>query len=232
MSMQKEELKYWYLRNHKLFETLNDSEISSLCIISNFKQGDKNDVIFFSQDDSQKLYTVKEGAIKICYLDETGREIITEILSDHDIFGCTSLTQQSGDSIRNEYAKVLSDHTKICTFDIEKFKHMVQTNPKLSLEYSAKINDKLVSFQQRYSDLIFKDVDTRIHDFFKNYSEHFGTRIENRIEMVMLLTHQEIAEYTASSRQSVTTSINKLIDKGILIYENRKKVVIPDITKY
>jgi CRP-like cAMP-binding protein len=230
--MLKEELKYWYLRNHSLFEMMSDPEINHLCIISVFKQGDKNDIIFFSDTDQRRLYTIKEGALKICYLDQTGKEIITEILTEHDIFGCTSFSGNSTVPGRNEYAKVLTDHTKICTFDMDRFKEVVQTNPLLSLKYSTVINDKLVSFQQRYSDLIFKDVDTRIHDFFRNYAKSFGKQTGNRIEMNMFLTHQEIAEYTASSRQSVTTAINRLEAKGVLIYENRKTVIIPDITAY
>ena len=230
--MLKEELKYWYLRNHSLFETLTDPEITNLCIISSYKQAEKNDVIFFSESDQRRLYTVKEGALKICYLDQTGKEIITEILTEHDIFGCIGFSNNPNPNHSNEYAKVLSDHIKICTFDMDRFKEVVQTNPQLSLKYSTFINDKLVSFQQRYSDLIFKDVDTRIHDFFKNYGQSFGTQTGNRLEMPMFLTHQEIAEYTASSRQSVTTAINKLIAQGSLVYENRKKVVIPDVTKY
>ena len=230
--MHKEELKYWYLRNHSLFETMTDADIHTLCIISSFKQGDKNDVINFSEFDSQRLYTVKEGAMKICYLDETGKEMITEILTEHDIFGCTSLSANSTGTKRNEYAKILTDHTKVCSFDLDRFKEVLQKNPQLSLNYSSKINDKLVSIQQRYSDLIFKDVDTRIHDFFKTYALSFGKKDGNRIEMDMHLTHQEIAEYTASSRQSVTTAINKLIDKGVLQYLSRRKVVIPDVYNY
>lgn len=230
--MLKKELKYWYLRNHSLFETMSDPEIDHLCIISSFKQGEKNDIIFFSDSDRQRLYTVKEGALKICYLDPTGKEIITEILTEHDIFGCIGFSGNNNGQQGNEYAKVLSDHIKICSFDMERFKEVVKDNPQLSLKYSTVINDKLVSFQQRYSDLIFKDVDTRIHDFFKNYGASFGKQSGNRLEMEMFLTHQEIAEYTASSRQSVTTAINKLVAQGLLIYESRKKVVIPDVTVY
>ena len=47
----------------------------------------------------------------------------------------------------------------------------------------------------------------------------------------MVLTHQEIADYTASSRQSVTSIINKLVEQGKIIYVGRKKVFIPDINK-
>ena len=47
----------------------------------------------------------------------------------------------------------------------------------------------------------------------------------------MYLTHQDIANYTAASRQTVSTIINELIKDGRIVYDGRKKVVIPDITK-
>ena len=50
--------KYWYLRNHKLFDQLNSEEIEELCIISNMKNAEKNDVIFFNDSEIKKnLYS-------------------------------------------------------------------------------------------------------------------------------------------------------------------------------
>jgi CRP/FNR family cyclic AMP-dependent transcriptional regulator len=226
----KEEMKYWFLRNHKLFDQLSDEEVDGLCIISSYKQGSKNDIIFFSENDKKRLYTIKQGILKICHNDKDGKEVITEILTEHDIFGCTNINDKSQGQIE-EYAKVLSDEIRICSFEVDNFKTILQNNPDLSIKYSSLINEKLVSFQQKYSDLIFKDVNTRVTDFFKQYAVHHAKKVNNALEMEMILTHQEIADYTASSRQSVTSIINKLIAQGKIIYEGRKKVIIPDLTK-
>jgi CRP/FNR family cyclic AMP-dependent transcriptional regulator len=74
-------------------------------------------------------------------------------------------------------------------------------------------------------------VNTRVIDFFKHYALHHAKKINGILEMEMILTHQEIADYTAASRQSVTSIINKLIAQGKIVYEGRKKVIIPDLTK-
>ena len=226
----RDEIKYWYLRNHKLFDHLNEAEVKSLCIISSYKQGNKNDIIYFSDNDKKRLYTIKQGTLKICYQDKDGKEVITELLTEHDIFGCISLTDSKQNN-EEQYAKVLSENLSICSFEVENFKRILHDNPDLSIKYSELINDKLISFQQKYSDLIFKDVNTRVADFFKRYAGYHSKNNNGVLEMEMLLTHQEIADYTASSRQSVTSIINKLVEEGKIIYEGRKKVIIPDITK-
>lgn len=216
--------KYWYLRNHKLFEQLNAQEIEDLCIISNMKNAEKNDIIFFSDLEIKKIFILKVGTVKICREDENGKEIITEMLTEGDIFG-----HISGNGNRHQYAKVLSDQVKLCFFESSNFLNVLENNSNLSLKYATAVNEKLISFQQKYEDLIFKDVDTRVTDFFKAYAKHHGKMKGNTIEMDMLLNHQDIADYTASSRQSVTTIINRLAEKGKIIYEGRKKVIIPDI---
>ncbi len=226
----REEIKYWYLKNHKLFDHLSDNDVDELCIISSYKQGDKNDIIYFSETDTKRLYTIKHGILKICHQDKEGREVITELLTEHDIFGYISLNN-SDKNLNEQYAVVLSDKLSICSFEVEKFKNVLQNNGDLSIKYSELINEKLVSFQQKYSDLVFKDVNTRVAEFFKLYASHHAKAINGVLEMEMMLTHQEIADYTASSRQSVTTIVNRLVDEGKIIYEGRKKVIIPDIDK-
>lgn len=226
----KEGIKYWYLRNHKLFDHLADHEVDSLCIISSFKQGNKNDIIHFSNNDRKRLYTIKEGTLKICHQDKDGKEVITELLTEHDIFGYINLEDSKSNS-GDEYAKVLSDKISICSFEVENFKTVLQNDNDLSIKYFALINEKLVSFQQKYSDLVFKDVNTRVAEFFKRYAKHHSKSKNGVLEMEMMLTHQEIADYTASSRQSVTSIINKFVEEGKIIYEGRKKVIIPDISK-
>lgn len=216
--------KYWYLRNHKLFEQLTSQEIEDLCIISNMKNAEKNDIIFFSESEVQKIFILKVGTVKICREDKNGKEIITEMLTQGDIFGHLNSTRYS-----QEYAKVLSDQVKLCFFEVPNFMNVLKNNSTLSIKYVDTVNEKLIAFQQKYEDLIFKDVDTRVIDFFKIYAKHHGKHVGKSIEMEMMLTHQDIADYTASSRQSVTTIINRLVEKGKIIYEGRKKVIIPNL---
>lgn len=217
--------KYWYLRNHKLFETLSQADIDSLCIISNMKNIEKNDIVFFAETEIKRIFIIKVGTLKICKEDANGKEIITEILTEGDIFG--QIYENTDKS--TTYAKALSNEVKLCFFEAENFKRILNANPDLSISFSSMIQEKLISFQQKYESLIFKDVDTRVKDFFKRYASYHGINKDNTIEMEMLLTHQDIADYTASSRQSVTTIINNLAEQGKIIYEGRKKVIIPNI---
>lgn len=221
------DLNYWYLRNHNLFEQLNDIEINELCIISSFKKAKKGEFVYFSDQDIQRLYILKKGRIKIAYYNSEELEVISEILVEGDIFGQTSLKDHPNSN--KESAQVLSDDVFVCSFTIEDFLKVLHKKPDLAIGYAQKVGDKLHVLENKYSDLIFKDVRTRVIDFFKLNAKYEGKWEGDKVEIGMFLTQNDIANFTASSRQTVSTIINDLIREGKIIYQSRKKVIIPDI---
>ncbi len=218
---------YWYLKSHKLFEVLSHEEIKQLQIISNYKQVRKNEILFFSGEESKRMYIVKEGILKICHQDEQGEEIITELLSDHDIFGYLYFSPLYA-SPPEQYAKALTDEAKICTFEVKHLLRLFQQNPDLMLRYSGYIGEKFVMMQEKYSNLIFKTVRERVLEFFRKYVAHHGKEQPNgSIEVELVLTQQEIADYVAASRQSIVTIIGQLEQEEIIVFKSRKKLIIP-----
>ncbi len=223
------DIKYWYLRNHALFSQLNEDDIQELCIISSFKTAKKGEIIYFSDQKIDRLFSLKQGRIKIAYYDKNKEEVVSEILKEGDIFG--ELTLKQYENKNQEFAQVISDEVSICSFTLENFHGILRKKPDLAIAYTQMVGDKLKTMGSKYSDLIFKDVKTRVVNFFKLNAENEGNWDEKKVELNMYLTHQDIANYTASSRQTVSTIINELIKEGKIIYVGRKKVVIPDITK-
>ncbi len=61
-------------------------------------------------------------------------------------------------------------------------------------------------------------------------AEKYGTPVGNEILLKHDLTHQDFANLTATSRQTVTVTLNDLRDNN-LIYMERKKILIRDLDK-
>lgn len=59
-----EDLKYWYLRDHKLFRTLSFGQIKQLCIIMGFKKAQKGEIIYFSASDVPRIFLLKKEILK------------------------------------------------------------------------------------------------------------------------------------------------------------------------
>ena len=222
-----EDLKYWYLRDHKLFRTLSFSQIKQLCIITGFKKANKGEIIYFSSSDVPRIFLLKKGNIKIVAVDENGNEIIKDIIQKGDLFG--ELTLETDDEA-NEYAKVLSDDVAICSFLMSDFEDLLLRNPSLALSYTKFVGLKMKRVKNSYSNLISKDAKTRLFQFLKDWAEKEGKRVDNKVVIENYLTQNDIAQIICTSRQTATQLLNEMETNGTLIY-NRKEIIISDISK-
>jgi CRP-like cAMP-binding protein len=222
-----DELKYWYLRDHKLFWTLSMSQIKQLCIITGFKKAKKGDVIYFSSSDVPRVFLLKKGNIKIVAVDENGNETIKDIIQKGDLFG--ELTLES-DVNSNEYAKALTDEIIICSFLLSDFENLLLQNPSLALSYTKFVGLKMKRIKNSYANLISKDAKTRLYQFLKDWAEREGKRTENSVVLENYLTQNDMAQIICTSRQTATQLLNEMETKGLLYY-NRKEIIIADITK-
>ena len=222
-----EDLKYWYLRDHKLFRTLSMSQIKQLCIIIGFKKAKKGEIIYFSSSDVPRIFLLKKGNIKIVAVDENGNETIKDIIQKGDLFGELTLER---DIETNEYAKVLSDDVAICSFLLSDFEDLLLRNPSLALSYTKFVGLKMKRIKNSYSNLISKDAKTRLIQFLKDWAEKEGVRTGNKVVIENFLTQNDIAQIICTSRQTATQLLNEMENFGKLIY-NRKEICIPDITK-
>ncbi|MEY2629902.1 MAG: CRP-like cAMP-activated global transcriptional regulator [Bacteroidota bacterium] len=223
-----EELKYWYLRDHKLFWTLSMSQIKQLCIITGFKKAKKGDVIYFSSSDVPRVFLLKKGNIKIVSVDEDGNETIKDIIQKGDLFGELEL---DSDRNSNEYAKALTDDIIICSFLLSDFEDLLLRNPSLALSYTKLVGLKLKRIKNNYANLVSKDAKTRLLSFMKEWAEREGKREGNRVIVENYLTQNDIAQIICTSRQTATVLLNELEENGLMYY-GRKEIIIEDISKF
>ena len=221
-----EELKYWYLRDHKLFWTLNGSQLKQLCIITGFKKAKKGEIIYFSSSELPRVLLQKKGNIKIVSVDEDGNETIKDIIQKGDLFGELEL---DSDKNSNEYAKALTDEIIICSFLLSDFENLLLEHPSLALSYTKFVGLKMKRIKNNYANLISKDAKTRLLTFLKEWAERDGKTIDNRIVIENYLTQNDIAQIICTSRQTATQLLNELEEKGILYY-SRKEIIIEDIS--
>lgn len=221
-----EELKYWYLRDHKLFWTLNGSQLKQLCIITGFKKAKKGEIIYFSSSELPRVFLLKKGNIKIVSVDEDGNETIKDIIQKGDLFGELEL---DSDKNSNEYAKALTDEIIICSFLLSDFENLLLEHPSMALSYTKFVGLKMKRIKNNYANLISKDAKTRLLTFLKEWAERDGKTIDNRIVIENYLTQNDIAQIICTSRQTATQLLNELEEKGILYY-SRKEIIIEDIS--
>ena len=217
--------KLWHLERINLLRDLSEAELQEMDEKTVMKTADKNQYVYFPNEPSRILFFLKKGRIKIGRYSDDGKEIIKAILYPGEVFGEMGII---GESERKDFAQAMDNDTRMCTISTDEFREIMNNNQHLSLEVTKSIGEKLRNIERRLESLIFKDARERVIEFMKEMANKYGKKIGNEVLVKHDLTHQDIANLTATSRQTVTTVLNDLKDQD-LIYMERNRFLIREL---
>lgn len=220
--------KFLLIRNYDLWAELTDEEYEELNLMHHFIDAKEGDYVYFDSHHLNKLYFLKDGYMKIGYIDENGNEIIKDIINKGEIFGQFTLERNN---LNGEFARAHRADVSLCAFNIEDFEKLLKKKPALAIKYSKQVGQKLRNAEFRLLNMLNKDVRTRLLGLFYHLARqngYDGSSLTFRMEN--FLTHDEIARLIGSARQTVTTMISQLEEEGLLKL-SRQEILIPDIKK-
>ena len=169
------------------------------------------------------IYILKKGSIKVFLLTSDGKETILAIRRPGNIIGLTALF---GWPRRVSYVAALSnvEVLKVRTNDI---RNIILNNSKLAESIIKTLCARLHHSRRLIYDLSTKNVQDRLVRFILDLAEDVGVKNDDGILINLELTHEQISQMIATSRQSVTVILNDLESKKI-IKKEQKKITIHD----
>ncbi|MDQ3016916.1 MAG: Crp/Fnr family transcriptional regulator [Bacteroidota bacterium] len=215
------------LESIPFFNVLEKEEMNILIQHMELHTAPKYSTIYCEGDAAEHFYILSEGSVKIGTHHEDGREVIKQILYPRMVFGESALIQQKVP--HRNFAASLSSVTTYYKIPVEVFRHLMDKNPQLTLSVVSMIGYKLRQTENQLESLIFKDARGRIIDFILENAQQCGRQVGMETLLKHSLTQQDIANYTGTSRQTVTAVFNDL-RKTNKIYFTRNSILIRDIS--
>lgn len=217
--------KLQLLREFSLFDRLTESEAIRLSELMEAHELSRYSTIYQPGDVSDTIYLLARGTIKVSTHNDDGKEVIKRLIHPEAIFGERALV---GESSRSETAQSLKGDVLFYTIKVADFQHIMLGNPALSQAVLQLFGRRLINAEDRLENLIFKDARGRIIDFLYEVVNERGRRVGFETLLKHSLTHQDIANITCTSRQTVTLVLNEL-RKDNLIYFNRGRILVRDL---
>jgi CRP-like cAMP-binding protein len=212
-----EKTKIWYLQNFNLIEGMDEPSMEMMDKNSKMKKSSKREVIYFPEERSDAIYMLKEGKVKISRVSEDGKKMTLQLIGPGEIFGESAIL---GQEKRENIAEVVEDAV-ICSINRTMFQEMLANNPKMNLSINKFIGLRIRKIQAHIEDLVFKDAKERVVAFLERYTKTFGKKMLDGWMVRPFLTHQEIADLTATSRQTVNTILNDMVNNKEIKYTRR-----------
>lgn len=221
------EKSLWYLENIDVTGIFCPKKLGAGALEHHaHKKYKKGEYIFLPEESADRIFFLTEGRVKIGTYGDTGKEITKAILSSGEVFGELALV---GESRRRDFAYAMDD-TVVCILTVPEMKSLMREHNGLNMFLMKIMGSRMLEMEQRLESLVFKDSRTRVIEFLHSLGKNKGQRVGYETLVRRFMTHQEIANLTATSRQTVTTILNELRNEEILTF-NRKRLLIRDMDR-
>ncbi len=207
------------LKKIELLDSLSREELKEISAAFLIRKVTKNELVLHETDANNFMYLVLAGGVKVVQTSLDGNEIILAIHESGQFFGEISLI----DGRTSPAAVISAQESLIALISKKDFFRLI--------EKYAKIRDKLLQIMcfrlrdswEKIRMLTMKDPAERIKALFLGLCRGCSEKsIQQGTVLKVKLTHQNIADMTGLTRETVTRILNKWQSSGkISMLENK-----------
>lgn len=176
----------------------------------------KGNMIFYEGDQPDRIYFIKEGYVKLSHLSEEGKDTIIYLYGPGSVLGVRALT--SRDQCLKHSAEALTD-VKIVTLPRQECFRILTEHPEYLVDLLHIFIDRLNYTERKLEGFITTDTIARVASFLTECVRRFSA-------LSLPLTHQRIAEFIGSARETVTVALHGLEKEGVLRMQRGKIVIL------
>ncbi|PEM74453.1 Crp/Fnr family transcriptional regulator [Bacillus pseudomycoides] len=176
-------------------------------------QINKGSYIFQEGVEAKEIYIVRSGKVQISKISADGQELTLRICSKHDIIGELTLFTDNAKYLLN--SKCLED-VEVGVIKRDALEKALLEKPALAFEFMKWISEHLRRMQTKFRDLVLHGKKGALYSTLIRMTNSYGILKENGILIDLPLTNQELANFCATSRESVNRMLNDLKKQGII----------------
>ncbi len=198
------------LRDIALFADLSGKElheIRSHVIQREFK---KNQMILCEEETSEFMYIILDGKVKISRLGKEGKETILSMHGKGEFFGELSLI----DGKTAPASVVAVENSMVAIISKNHFHSLLYTQRKVLENLLMILCSRLRESWQKIEMLNFNDASQRLKMLLNILAETYGEKTPEGTILHVRLIHQDMADMTGLTRETVTRVLDKLKKNG------------------
>lgn len=180
------------------------------------------DTIFTPGDPDDQLYFVLSGTIRLYKIYGDYKEGTTALLKQGGIFGKLSLVEGRWQDV---FAEAV---TEVWVAGIQKasLERAMKSNPNFALKLFSSLSERLRQSDEVIESLLHREVSTRLATLLLNLGERFGEENGSGTTIGVRLTHQDLANMIASTREAVSKVMSELQRDGSIEVRSRKIAIL------
>lgn len=206
------------------FAQLNKQHQYQLLNLAITRQFAHDELIDSLGTQSDNVYVVANGRVKIFELTADGKEVILWFCAAGELFGFAENMVASTFSSHQVHAQACG-RGELLVIDRSDFEHFITDNPETVLPVVQLLGFRLREVSEVLMDVTSSDVTSRVIRLLYRLGGLYGKAVNKGLRIDLSITHQEMADMIGTSRQTVTTVLGDLKRKGFIETEQRMIII-------
>lgn len=204
------------------FACLSEEEINELRHVLVEKHFSRNRIIFVEDDTQNYMYVILSGKVKVVHLGTDGREHILAVHKTGDFFGEMALL----DGKTAPATVIAMEDTDILIISKKDFDEYLLKNNRVLKEIISILCTRLRDAWMMNKVLGLPRAEERVRTLLDLMGVHYGIKDKRGTVITLRLTHQDIADYSSLSRETVTRLLNRLVRDGKIEVLDDKNILL------
>jgi CRP-like cAMP-binding protein len=199
---------------------LDDFERVSLRVVE--RRFAPKDTIFTPGDPDDQLYFLLSGVVRLYKIYGDYKEATTALLKDSGVFGKLSLVEGRWQDV---FAEAVTE-TRVASIQKASLERVIKSDSAFALRLFSSLSERLRQSDEVIESLLHREVSTRLATLLVNLSERFGEDISADVLIDVRLTHQDLANMIASTREAVSKVMSELQRDGVIEIRSRRIAIL------
>lgn len=179
------------------------------------------DTIFTPGDPDDQLYFLISGTIRLYKMYGDYKEATTALLKEGGVFGKLSLVEGRWQDV---FAEAVSE-VEVASVQKSALESVLKRQPEFAMKLFASLSERLRQSDEVIESLLHREVSTRLATLLLHLSDRFGEAEDSGVLLNVRLTHQDLANMIASTREAVSKVMSELQREGFIEVQSHKVVI-------
>lgn len=180
------------------------------------------DLIFTLGDPDDQLYFLLSGTIRLYKIYGDYKEATTALLKEGGVFGKLSLVEGRWQDV---FAEAVTQ-ARVASIQKSAIERVIKSRPDFSLKLFSTFSERLRQSDEVVESLLQREVAARLATLLINLADRFGADDQAGTVIEVRLTHQDLANMIASTREAVSKVMSEFQRDGYIEVRSRKIVVL------
>ncbi|CAN5600218.1 Crp/Fnr family transcriptional regulator [soil metagenome] len=199
---------------------LHEFERSGLRLVE--RKFGRGEMIFTPGDPDEQLYFLRSGTIRVYKTYGDYKEATVALLKDGGIFGKLDLTENGS---QDDFAEA-STEARVAAVRKPAVAWLVKRRPDLALSLFSAMSERVRQSDTLIVTLLHREVSSRLAALLSNLTDRFGERNGQETLIDVKLTHMELANMIASTREAVSKAMTELQREELIEVRSRQIFVL------